>query len=179
MAKKKKRKLQPHEKLFGQTLVLGLCIALFFAVLGWPRKLTFEEADITVRSCDTILHGRHRRALQIISAEGQRFNVFHAERPFAQLREVLVPGTEVHVEYCHDWFIRLIPDDRWPVTKLTLNGQVLADNPPGDHTGILRLMWLGLPFPLLGFLCWADGEHLLKKWKKKREKKRKQRNRNE
>ncbi len=178
MAKKKKRKLQPHEKTFVSSLIWGMCIALLFGVLGWPREVTYEEADVTVARYDTTGLSRYnRRDFRIITTDGQFFRVSNALLPVKELREMLVPGTDIHVEYGHDWFTRLLPPEGGYVTKLTLNGQVLADNPPGDNRGVLGLMWLGLPFPLFGFLCWASGEHLLSKWKKKREKRRKQRDR--
>ena len=173
MAKKKKRQLQPHEKTFVNSLVMGLCIALFFTVLSWPREVTYEEVDATVRDCYTTGHSRHSRTrLQIITTEGQVFNVFDAQVTLLELREMLTSGTDIHVEYCHDWLIRLSPIGARPVKKLILNGQVLVDHPPGDTSSARIGIWFGLPFPLLGFLNWASGEHLLRKWKKKREKER-------
>ena len=176
MAKKKKRKLQPHEKTFVNSVITGLCIALFFTVLAWPREVTYEEADVTVlRSNTTGRTGYNRAHLQIITTEGRVFNVSNAGIPLVELRKLLTTGTDIHVEYCHDWLIRLSPIGARPVKKLILDGQVLVDSPPGDNSAARIGIWLGLPFPLFGFLCWADGEHLLRKWKKKRDKERKRR----
>lgn len=180
MAKKKKRKLQPHEKTFVTSLILGLCIGVFFTFLTWPWEITYEEMDVVVHRLNSSGFSRHSRTdLQIITTDGQILRVYDAEVPLVELRKLLTPGTKVHVEYSLSWLTRLSPLPIRTATELTVNGQILLDHPPGDRIEGRFLIWLSLLFPLFGFLIWADGEHLLKKWKKKREKERKKRKRHE
>ena len=181
MAKKKKRKLQPHEKFFVRCLVWAVCIALAVTVLSWPRERSFAQAEITVHRCDTFQRGRHgrRTELQIVSTEGQIFTVQDSEIPFVDFRALLTPGEQVEIEYFEDWYIRLHPLGARPVSKLTYNGQILALNTPVDNTAYFVLLWICPALVLFGFLNWASGEHLLRKWKKKREKERKRRKREE
>ena len=176
VAKKKKRKLQPHEKTFVNSLIIGLCIAVFFTVLTWTMEITCEEMDVVVHSVNSAGHSRHSRThLQVITTDGQILRVYDGVLPLVELHKLLTPGTELHVEYGSTWITRLSPLPIRTATKLTMDGQILLDHPPGDRTEGRFLIWLALPFPILGFLCWADGEHLLRKWKKKREKERKRR----
>lgn len=180
MAKKKKRKLQPHEKTFVTSLIWSLCIAVLFAFLTWPWEVTYERTDAVVHSVNSASHSRHSRShLQVITTDGRIFRVYDAQIPLVELRKLLTPGTKIHVQYSHTWLTRLSPLPIRTVSELTVNGQLLLDHPPGDRTEARWLIWLGLPFPLFGFLIWADGEHLLRKWKKKREKERKKRKRHE
>lgn len=180
MARKKKRKLQPHEKTFLNSVIIGVCIAVIVTFLTWPWEITYEETDVVVHRLNSSGYSRHSRTdLQIIATDGRIFRVYDARIPLVELRKLLTPGTNIHVQYSHTWLTRLSPLPVWTATELTLNGQVLLDHPPGDQTGARHLIWLSLPFPLFGFLIWADGEHLLKKWKKKREKERKKRKRHE
>ena len=180
MEKKKKRKMQPHEKFFMQMLLWGLGIALFFAVLGWPHEITYEETDAVIRSVQSAGHSRHSRThLRVTATDGRIFRVYDAQIPLVELRKLLTPGKRIHVEYSHSWITRLSPLPIWTVSELTLDGQLLLKHPHSGQSEARHLIWLGLPFPLLGFLNWASGEHLLKKWKKKREKERKKRKRHE
>lgn len=180
MAKKKKRKLQPHEKTFVTSLILGLCIAVFFTFLAWPWEITYERTDAVVHNVMSAGHSRYSRShLQVITTDGRIFRVYDAQLPLVELRKLLTPGTEIHVEYSHTWLTRLSPLPVRTASELTVDGQLLLDHPPGDSTGARHLIWLSLAPPLFGFLIWADGEHLLRKWKKKREKERKKRKRHE
>lgn len=180
MAKKKKRKLQPHEKTFVTSLILGLCIAVVLTFLTWPWEITYEETDAVVHSVNSAGHSRHSRShLQVITTDGRIFRVYDARIPLVELRKLLTPGTNIHVQYSHTWLTRLSPLPIRTASELTVNGQVLLDHPPGDRAEVRWLIWLSLPFPIFGFLIWADGEHFLRKWKKKREKERKKRKRHE
>ena len=176
MAKKKKRKLQPHEKVFAKAILWAVCLAVVITILSWPRKRIFESTSVTVRSCDTIGHSRHSRTkLQIISTDGHVFHMYDAELPFLEIRKQLIPGTQAEVEYYEDWLVRLHILGARPVIKLTYNGQVLTRDTPVDNTSYFILLWICPVIILFGFLRWASGEHLLSKWKKNREKERKRR----
>lgn len=180
MAKKRKRKLQPHEKGFAKAILWAVGLALVITILSWPRERIFESTSVTVRSCNTTGHSRHSRTkLQIISTDGRVFHMYDAELPFMEIRKQLIPGTLVEVEYYEDWLVRLHILGARPVIKLTYNGQVLTRDTPVDNTSYFVLLWICPVIILFGFLNWVSGEHLFRKWKKKREKERKKRKRHE
>ncbi len=182
MAKKKKRQLQPHEKGFAKAVLWAVVLAVVITVLSWPREITCGQAHITIREQDTYRSGRHSVNLRIISTEGRKYDIVRSncEVSFWTLKELLVPGTEVDVEYYYDTLnAQRNPGFSCSVTKLTLDGQLLVQGKVVKNTDSLVLLWVCPAIVLLGFLRWASGEHLLSKWKKKREKERKKRKRHE
>ena len=177
MAKRKtRRNLQPHEKGFAKAIIWAMCLAVVITILSLPREITLGQEQITIRHRDIYRGGRHGRSnryLWINSTEGKLYTIPDAQIPLLELEELLVPGTKVELEYFEDWLIRLSPGGARPVTKLVLDGELLVLREPGDNTENRVLLWICPVILLFGFLRWASGEHLLRKWKKKRKKERK------
>ena len=176
MAKKKKRKLQPHEKFFVKSLIWALCIALLVGHASWPREITMGQDTIQVQEWDTYKRGRFNVYLRIISTDGKVYDVTEYEIPLWKLKQLLLPGTELEVDYYYETQRgENNPDYPRSVTRMTLDGQLLSQEKPYRHTDNLVFFWLCPVFILFGFLNWASGEHLYSKWKKKRDKERKRR----
>lgn len=166
MAKKKKRKLQPHEKVFVKVIILAVCLTVVITILSLPREITCGQENITIQELDTYKSGRHSVNLRIISTEGRKYDIARSdhELPFWKLKELLVPGAEVYVEYYYDTLdAQQNPGFSSSVTKLTLDGQLLAQGEVVKNTDSLVLLWICPVILLLGFLNWASGEHLMSK----------------